>query len=338
MPKRRIPVILCIDVEPDKPFNHRAKPMAWEGYRNAVDFFSGVRPQLETSTSTPVHLSWFYRMDPQIEEIHGSPGWAITNYPDQAATLAAAHDEFGLHTHPFRWSEKTDSWIQDYGNQRWVEHSIRMAFDTFSRELNRPCVSFRFGDRWMNNRTFRLLESLGVRYDLTLEPGGRQMPSYHGSVPYTGFIPDQRRVPRSIYRPAKSNYQKCDPARTEGPYVIPLSTAPIHLGSGAIYRKPTLLARLYYRVASPDRVRNWTHTLNIALEPPVFDSVLDYNLRTLESPYLVAVARTHIFNSAEFTSNVRANLAALFDSCASLRGTSVMLATPSEAIAYLEAA
>lgn len=338
MHKRRIPVILCVDVEPDKPFNHRANPMAWEGYTHAVDFFSGVRQELEALTSAPVHLSWFYRMDPQIEEIHGNPGWAITNYPEQTATLTAAHDEFGLHTHPIRWSEKTDSWIQDYGNQQWVEHSIRMAFDTFSRELNRPCVSFRFGDRWMNNETLGLLESLGVRYDLTLEPGSKRLPSYHGSIPYTGFIPDQRRVPRSIYRPARSNYQRSDPARTEGAYVIPVSTAPIHLASGTVYRKPTLLARSYYRLASPDRVRNWTHSLNIALEPPVFRNVLDYNLRTLESPYLAAVARTHIFNGPEFTSNARANLGALFDYCGSLGDRSIMFATPSETVAFLELA
>ena len=74
MPKRRIPVILGVDVEPDKPFNPRSKPMPWEGYLRAVEFFSSFRPELEASTFAPVHLSWFYRMDPQIAEIHGESG------------------------------------------------------------------------------------------------------------------------------------------------------------------------------------------------------------------------------------------------------------------------
>lgn len=338
MSKQPIPVILGVDVEPDKPFNPRSNPMPWEGYLRAVEFFSSFRPELEALTFAPVHLSWFYRMDPQIAEIHGDPGWAWSNYPDEARTLIAANDEFGLHTHPFRWDDTGNTWIQDYGNQRWVEHSLRMAFDTFNRELNRACVSFRFGDRWMNNRTFRLLETLGVKYDLTLEPGSKRMPSYHGSMPHTGFIPDQRRVPRTIYRPAKANYQRSDPSRADGPYVIPVSTAPIHLESGTVYRPMPMLKRLYYRLAAPERVGNWTQTLNIAAETRVFRSILDHNLRTLESPYLAAIGRSHIFTSAEFTGNVRANLRALLDCCGNLRDRPVAFTTPPELVACLERA
>jgi hypothetical protein len=338
MSQQPIPVILCVDVEPDKPFNPRSNPMPWKGYQRAVEFFSGFRSELEASTSAPVHLAWFYRMDPQVAEIHGDPGWAWSNYPEQARTLIAADDEFGLHTHPFRWDDVRNAWIQDYGNQRWVEHSVRMAFDTFRRELNRPCVSFRFGDRWMNNQTFRLLETLGVKYDLTLEPGSKRVPSYHGNFPYTGFIPDQRSVPRTIYRPALSNYQRSDPSRREGPYVIPVSTAPIHLESGTVYRQPPVLKRLYYRLAAPERVRNWTQALNIAGEPGTFRGILVHNLRTLRSSYLVTVGRSHIFTSAEFTSNVRVNLRALSDCCSSLRDRPVVFTTPPELIACLERA
>jgi hypothetical protein len=338
MSKDPIPVILCVDVEPDKPFNPRSNPMPWEGYQRAVEFFSGFRPELEALTFAPVHLSWFYRMDPQIAEIHGDPGWAWSNYPDQARTLIAADDEFGLHTHPFRWDNTRNTWIQDFGNQRWVEHSLRMSFDTFRHELNRPCVSFRFGDRWMNNRTFRLLETLGVKYDLTLEPGSKRVTSYHGTFPYTGFIPDQRSVPRTIYHPARSNYQRNDPLRNDGPYVIPVSTAPIHLASGTVYQQPPVLKWLYYRLAAPERVGNWTQTLNIAAEPTAFRSILDHNLRTLESSYLATVVRSHIFTSAEFTSNARVNLRALSDCSASLRDRPIVFTTPPELVACLERA
>lgn len=331
--KQPVPVTLCIDVEPDKPFNHRSNPVPWKGYQRAVDLFSAFRPELETLTAAPVHLSWFYRMDPQIEEIHGDPGWVIANYPDQLATLSSANDELGLHVHPFRWNNDADTWIQDYGNQSWVEHSVRMAFENFSRELNRACVSFRFGDRWMNNRTFRLLESLGVRYDMTLEPGSRKMSSYHGSIPHTGFIPDQRKVPQEIYHPAKSNYQKSDASRTDGPFVIPVSTAPIHLASGTVYRKPAAYKRLYYRLINPERVGNWTHTLNISAEPPVFRSVLNHHLRTLKSKYLIMVVRTHIFTSTEFTGNVHTNLRALFSDHGD---RSFIFSTPAETVASLE--
>ena len=338
MVKQCTPVMLCIDVEPDKPFNHRANPMPWEGYQRAVEFVSSIRPELERLTSAPVHVSWFYRMDPQVAEIHGDPGWAITAYADEAKTLLAAGDEFGLHTHPIRWDDKANTWIQDYGNQRWVEHSLRMAFDTFNRQLNRPCVTFRFGDRWMNNQTFRLLETLGIRFDLTLEPGTKKLPTYHTRIPHTGSIPDQRSVPRTIYRPAKSNYQKRDAMRMDGPFVIPVSTAPIHLGTGVIYQHPGLLKGLYYRLSGSERIKNWTHPLNVALESQVFRSILDYNLRTIASPYLTMVARAHVFSSAEFSSNVRANLEALADYTAARGDTSFRFMTPAEAVECLQGA
>jgi hypothetical protein len=336
MCEQRIPVILCIDVEPDKPFGHRSDPMPWEGYRRAVEFFARFRPELEALTRAPVRLSWFYRMDPQIDEIHGDPGWAVKNYPDQTKALIAAGDELGLHTHPHRWDNKKNTWIQDYGNQRWVEYSLRMAFNTFSRELNRPCISFRFGDRWMNNPICRLLEALGVKYDLTLEPGSKKLPSYHPGLPYTGFIPDQRKVPRGIFRPAKSNYQKRDPSRTDGPYMIPISTAPIHLGSGAVYREPRLHERIYYRLTERERIRNWTYALNIAAETHVFRNIVDYNLQTLGLPYLAMVARAHIFTSAEFMTNARANLGALLEESPEPGDSSFQFMTPAEAVACLE--
>lgn len=332
MSSQSIPVTLCIDVEPDRPFNHRSNPMPWEGYLRAVDFFSGFREELERVSAGPVHLSWFYRMDPQVAEIHGDPGWVISNYRDRFEVLAGAGDEAGLHVHPFRWSKEADTWIQDYGNQSWVEHSVQMAFESFRRELKRGCVSFRFGDRWMNNRTFRLLESLGVCYDMTLEPGSRKMTSYHDSIPHTGFIPDQRKVPQHIYRPAQSDYQHSDVSRCDGPFVLPVSTAPIHLVSSTVYRKPPMFTWPFYRLFKPQRVSHWTHTLNIAANPAVFRSVLKHHLQTLRSNHLVIPARSHIFTSAEFTGNVRTNLRAL---SSEYNDRTFRFTTPAETVASL---
>jgi hypothetical protein len=287
--------------------------MPWKGYEKAVEFFKEFRAELEGLSEAPVHLTWCYRMDPQVKEIHGDAGWAIVNYPEQLNSLVNAGDELGLHTHPFRWDEKTGRWLQDYGNQPWVEHCVRMAFETFRSQLGRPCVSFRFGDRWMNNPTFALLEQLGVKYDLTLEPGSKKLPSYHPKMPFTGAIPDQRRVPRRMYRPAKSNYKKSDVTRLDGTVIIPTSTAPIQLNTGELYRPPSWYQRLLFRIINPARLKNWSHSLNIALGPKVFQNILRYNLEVIGTPYVAMVARAHIFTEAEFTDNVRANLSELFN-------------------------
>jgi len=53
-------------------------------------------------TGSPVHFSWFLRMDPQITHTYGSPDWVVTRYPKLIEGLDAAGDELGLHVHPWR--------------------------------------------------------------------------------------------------------------------------------------------------------------------------------------------------------------------------------------------
>jgi hypothetical protein len=71
--KGRILVIMVIDIEPDGFFIDRGRPVPWVGYENTYKFFRQLRAILAAKTGAPVHYSWVFRMDPQVDETYGSP-------------------------------------------------------------------------------------------------------------------------------------------------------------------------------------------------------------------------------------------------------------------------
>ena len=127
----------------------------------------------------------------------------------------------------------------------------------------------------MSNRAMALLENLGVPVDLTLEPGFGETPSYHPEKPFTGFIPDQRRVPDRPYRPAQDDFRRPDPAKTSGIWEIPLTTAYLKPRL-KFWLKPALVSANLY-LSAPQIVRVF-HTalaenrgyLSIIVRPDVF--------------------------------------------------------------------
>ncbi len=163
----------------------------------------------------------FFALDPQIEHCYGSRSWALSRYGALVQRLEQQGDEIGLHIHPWRWSAESQVWIEDFSDQAWVEHCVRTGLAAFEQSRGRRASSFRFGDHWMNDATLELLESLGVRVDLTIEPGmnGGQLPE-----PYTGSLPDYSGVPTSIYQPSTSDFRTPAGANQRGIWLMPLST------------------------------------------------------------------------------------------------------------------
>lgn len=217
----KIPIAICIDVEPEKRAIDPNIVADWVGFERTFEFFEELRPRLEDATRSAVHFSWFVRMDPQIAHAYGSPAWPVIRYRRLFDRIAASGDEIGLHIHAWRWDEGLDGWIADMGDQEWVDHCVCMGFDAFKQSLNRPCQSFRFGDHWMNDATLDLVEKLGARFDLTAEPGRKAL---FLPEPYTGCPPDYTRVPRRPYHPSKVNFTECSNAQSRELWSVPLST------------------------------------------------------------------------------------------------------------------
>jgi hypothetical protein len=283
---REIPIIMCIDVEPEERELGGDAPKDWKGFEETLKYFGGLRPRLEEATRAPVSFSWFFRMDPQIEHVYGLSSWVAERYGEAVERLRLAGDELGLHAHAWRWDARAREWVVDHGDQRWIEQCLRTSFEAYRGAFGRPCLSFRFGDRWMNDETMNLLESLGVKFDLTVEPGKKARPGLHPGEAGTGSLPDYTAAPRWPYRPSRVDFRKQSSGQGRGLWIIPLSTQQV-LGRFAALKRAAMAFELFRRRYEPCQ-------LNLCLDAPLFQFMVNRLLERPSKPYLAPVARTEI--------------------------------------------
>jgi peptidoglycan/xylan/chitin deacetylase (PgdA/CDA1 family) len=218
---RRLPIVFCIDVEPEARAIETETPLDWDGFEQVHRILADLRPRLAAATGRPVHFSWFLRMDPQVAWVYGSAGWVADRYREALRELANAGDELGLHCHSWRRDDGGRRWVADYADQSWVDHCVESSFRAFAESLGRPCLSFRFGDHWMNDATLALVERLGARFDLTVEPGQGECPC---AEPFVGRLTDFTDAPRRPYRPSGRDFRKPGRWSRRALWELPLTT------------------------------------------------------------------------------------------------------------------
>jgi len=277
---------MCIDVEPDEREINSAIPEDWRGFEGTFKFFSDIRPRLEEATESPVSFSWFFRMDPQIEHTYGLSWWVAKRYGEAIKQLELAGDEIGLHTHAWRWDGVLQKWIVDHGNQKWIEHCLHTSSEAYRCAFGRLCHSFRFGDQWMNNETMGLLEALGVKFDLTIEPGREASPALFLEELHTGSLPDYTATPRWPYRPSREDFRKDGHTQGRGVWVIPLST----IGSVGRF---DWLRRATKFVGVDLQSHHVVNQLNLVSGVPLFRVMMNNLLDVGMKPYLTPVVRSH---------------------------------------------
>ena len=138
----------------------------------------------------------------------------------------------------------------------------------------------------MNDETMALLESLGVQFDLTVEPGKTARPGLHRRELHTGSLPDYLAAPRWPYRPSRRDFRKHSPAQGRGLWVVPLSTQQV-LGRFAGLKRAALAFGIFQR-------RYEACQLNLCLEGTLFQLMVNRLLDRPGKSYLAPVARTEI--------------------------------------------
>lgn len=293
-----IPVLICIDVEPDAFFIAHDRQLPWRGYECAVAFFHDRRSRQGWLGRSGARLTWVFRMDPQVEEVYRDAGWVIDHYPAEIAELERHGDECGVHPHAYRWDPAARHWISDHGNQPWIEHCLDLSFATFQRVFGRPCQTLRFGDRWMNDPTIDSLQRRGLKYDLTLEPGQPALSSYHPRRPFTGSLPDYTDTPTRPYHPVVNRYREADRSRADGLWIVPMTSARV---------MPRWHRRLYYRATRPSwRRETWTALLSH--DPVLFRRIVEDALGRPEPRFLALPVRSDVFAQPRLRNRVAANL------------------------------
>jgi hypothetical protein len=322
--RERLPAVICVDVEPDPRAVDRTRRERWHGFEALQSTFAEWRAAMRAQAGAPARLAWFLRLDPQIADVYGSPAWALGAYGAFVNDARREGDEIGIHPHAYRWVEALGSWINDYADQRWIEHCVRMSAAAFRDALGEPCHSSRFGDHWMNDATVRLLEEIGVRFDLTLEPGKPSMAGGVAGERWTDGVPDLTAVPSAPYRPSHADFRRPDPGRSGGLWMLPVTTRRL---TPALRYARRAFCRLTGLPLSTDVV-----SLSLALRPALFRDVLASALASAEIRMLVFVLRTDSGVDARERPRLLANLRFLLTARAA---RSVVFVTPGEAARML---
>lgn len=219
------PIILAIDVEPDAR-QQQGDSFGGRGSQDSLRQFEVLRERLEAVTGRAVQFNWFFRFDPQIAKIWGRPTWIADAFPDLLEMVSDRRDYIGIHLHLWRWNPTRQHWFSDLSDPAWLDECLRTSIETFQQVFGHRPEALRFGDRWLNQQAVDQMQALGIRYDLTIEPGYPHEPIFDDPWA-TAPLPDYRHAPRAPYRPARGDYLRPSLAAENGTglWMLPLTTS-----------------------------------------------------------------------------------------------------------------
>ncbi len=292
---RRVPAVVCIDVEPDEqqvPL-HERRP--WTGFEVALGWVGPARDRLAAMTGRRPNFGWFLRLDHQIEVAYGSRRWVADTYGAELEALLREGDELGIHPHGWRLDDD-GSWVVDL-TDKWVAQMTAESVDTFAEVYGRPPRAHRFGDGFMSLALVAQLRELGVKVDVTAEPGmtltaaGVRGPRFRGDVPYSAGASRLARVADS---------------EIDAPVLLPLASVDPDVALPAWRR----VAR---RIRYPNRSRHRQMILGLDFRPQAFWDLLERDLDSGQLNVLAFAIRSSSFRSATDMRMIDAKLDALAD-------------------------
>ncbi|MGV6826742.1 MAG: hypothetical protein ACWA5Q_07175 [bacterium] len=240
-----IPAMLLIDVEPNEFHVDLRKPNSWTGFEYSVEYLERIRDRLRDSTGREVNFCWMIRLDPQIEIAYGDAAWALHQYQETLERLLNLGDEIGLHVHTYRWSKANEGWIDEMQDQAWIDECLDRSVVAYREGLGRNPTSLRWGSFWLSTASVNHSETLGVKYDLTVEPGLKPTMGHSRKPGQTASTNSFCKVPREPYQPAREDFtHRAAPEEQRSITMIPLTSGYIDPGWGVSGVKRRL-GRLY---------------------------------------------------------------------------------------------
>ena len=219
-----VPVVFCVDIEPDLHTFDPEDPCPWRGIELLIERVPTLRDALEHATGQPPHFSWTVRSDPQVALAYGSPSYALDRYGSFFERVLEAGDGVGIHPHAWRWDGAEVGWVSDHADQSWIDECLEMAVASYVDHFGVVPPFNRYGARFMNTATMNRVRALGVKIDVTVEPGEPpQGPGpFMGGV-MLGGVPDCRHAPRIPYHPDPQDCCRAALAGDDALWAIPLT-------------------------------------------------------------------------------------------------------------------
>jgi hypothetical protein len=281
-----VPAFLCIDVEPDEFALPEHGPASWAGYADMMRFVARLRSSLASVATVSPRFCWTLRMDRQVAATSGAAGYTVEAFTDDITTLTEAGDAFGLHVHPLRWSEPLGTWFHDFADSRWIAECVEESFASYSSVFGASPAIHRFGARFLSDDLVGLLERLGFRVDLTLEPGYGSPRGAPHQVPMTGTLPNWIRARRVPYRPRQCDYRRADHRSGRDIVIVPLTSARTRFEKPRLWRAARAIRRGFRSRPLPlNPWREWPSA-------QYYWDLVAAELDAMPKPYLALVVRT----------------------------------------------
>jgi hypothetical protein len=298
-----VPALLSIDVEPDAFQISPDQTDHWPGYAATYPFIASLRGQLKRASGAKPIFGWYYRMDPQIEQVCGRADFAMTAYADRVTALREEGDYFGLHTHPMRWCSERRLWVHDFNDPQWLSDCTQFGLDAFAACNGSPTKLYRAGAGFLTNDIVDVLDKNGVAMELGLEPvagWGLRTTTVSSAIdksPMVGAYTNCATAPRTPYHPSHADFLKVDADNARRILIIPVST-----GIGGLPPRG-LIAAIKRRLQGglpPERdsepVRVLYPTEDDWTERGFWD-LIDHQLQSMERPYVSLGIRTDRLDS-----------------------------------------
>jgi hypothetical protein len=299
-PRETIPAFLSFDIEPDGfQILPDGRPR-WSGYGALYEFAAALRKELTLATGRKPHFGWYFRTDPQIEQVCGRADAAMTLYPERIDTLHAAGDYFGVHAHPMRWSDRHDRWVHDVADAQWVRDCTAFSLDAFQQWNASPATLFRAGAGYMSHDIVDVLDERGVIAEMSLEPvagwwmDSKVVRTEIDDSPIVGKFTDLTAAPRVPYRPARKDFRVVGTDEARNLVLVPHTTGPLWLPKAGWLPK---VKRVIRAMVKPRVAQALYLPLNCPSDQYYWDLV-SYQLASMRRPYLSVAMRTDAAGSA----------------------------------------
>ena len=286
-----IPTVLRIDVEPDE-HQPPAGERPWHGFLAMFDMVERLRRRLSDVTSHPVRPTWLIRLDPDIERAFGRADFPVRRHHDLFERILKHSDALGIHVHAARWNAEKAVVFSDFADETWIVECLQVAASTFQNCFDRPTQVVSFGGYFMRNSLLDAAVDLGIRADVTVEPG---LPAKHEDVSFGAYSTapsgDFVRCPRRPYYPLRIAF---DTPATSADDVRPLLMVPLISGDTS-----PILKRLYRRFVSrePPKYYEPLNPWKMWPSPKRFWDLAQRAADELPAPYLAFALRTEAPNT-----------------------------------------
>jgi hypothetical protein len=202
-----------------------------------------LRYRLSDVTNHSVRPTWLIRLDPDIERAFGRSDFPVRRYHDLFDRILNHSDVLGIHVHALRWNAQKEVVFSDYADETWARECLQVGASTFQNCFERPAEVMSFGGFFMCDSLLDVAVDLGIRADVSVEPG--LLPIHdnvsfgaYSTAPSANFV----RCPRLPYYPSRRAF---DLPATSVDEVRPLLMVPLISGDTS-----PILKRLYRRFVS----------------------------------------------------------------------------------------